>query len=91
MRATVIPAEGRIVPQEDGRDWPSVDGRPVALDVEATMYIRRRLADGDLVRSPVDSLAPADMPAETPADGSIDLPADPPRETPAAGTRRRAI
>lgn len=85
-RVTVIPAAGRVVPQEDGRDWPSIDGRPVALDVEATQYIRRRLADGDLVRPPIDSLAPVDEPAETP----VDEPADPPRETPAAGTRRRA-
>ncbi|MGO4558323.1 DUF2635 domain-containing protein [Mesorhizobium sp. 2RAF21] len=37
-------AEGRSVPMEDGSVWPA-DG----ATVEVTLYIRRRLADGDLV------------------------------------------
>lgn len=37
-------AEGRNVPMEDGRDWPK-DGATVPV----THYIRRRIADGDLV------------------------------------------
>lgn len=37
-------AEGRSVPMEDGSAWP--DG---GATVEVTLYIRRRLSDGDLV------------------------------------------
>ena len=37
-------AEGRNVPMEDGRDWP--EG---GIIVPVTHYIRRRIADGDLV------------------------------------------
>jgi hypothetical protein len=66
---TLIPAAGRIVPQENGMPWPSTDGRPQALDVSVTRYIRRRLADGDLIAAPatapqvqaqVQALAPAE-------------------------------
>lgn len=38
-------AEGRNVPLEDGRPWPA-DGATVIV----THYIRRRLADGDLMQ-----------------------------------------
>lgn len=38
-------AEGRNVPLEDGRPWPT-EGATVTV----THYIRRRLADGDLVQ-----------------------------------------
>ena len=37
-------AEGRNVPMEDGRDWPKG-----GITVPVTHYIRRRIADGDLV------------------------------------------
>lgn len=37
-------APGRTVPMEDGRDWP--EG---GATVPVTLYIRRRIADGDLV------------------------------------------
>ena len=37
-------AEGRNVPMEDGRDWPKG-----GATVPVTHYIRRRIADGDLV------------------------------------------
>lgn len=40
------PAEGRIVPLEDGADWPA-DGKDVPLN----RYYRRRLADGDIVET----------------------------------------
>lgn len=46
-------AEGSAVPMEDGSAWP-VEGKTV----EVTLYIRRRLADGDLVE------AEDDVPAE---------------------------
>lgn len=45
-------APGRIVPMEDGRDWP--EG---GATVPVTLYIRRRIADGDLVE--VGGKAPA--------------------------------
>lgn len=45
-------APGRTVPMEDGRDWP--EG---GATVPVTLYIRRRIADGDLVE--VGSKAPA--------------------------------
>lgn len=38
------PADGRTVPMEDGRAWP--EG---GATVPVTLYIRRRIADGDLV------------------------------------------
>lgn len=41
---TLMLAEGRTVPMEDGKDWPAE-----GATVEVTLYIRRRLADGDLV------------------------------------------
>lgn len=37
-------AEGRTVPMEDGRPWPAE-----GAFVKVTLYIRRRLQDGDLV------------------------------------------
>lgn len=53
-------AEGRVVPMEDGRAWPAR-----GAIVEETLYIRRRLADGDLFA--VEALD-EDEPAEVPAD-----------------------
>jgi hypothetical protein len=61
---TVRPAEGRLVPQEDGRDWPrDAKGDLAWLTIEPTRYIRRRLRDGDLI----EKTAPA--PAAKPAKG----------------------
>lgn len=39
-------AEGRSVPMEDGSAWPAE-----GATVEVTLYIRRRLRDGDLVEA----------------------------------------
>lgn len=64
---TLIPAAGRIVPQENGMPWPSTDGRPQALDVSVTRYIRRRLADGDLIAATATTL-----PIQTPAPAEPD-------------------
>lgn len=51
------PADGRTVPLEDGGAWPA-EGK----DVPLTRYVRRRLADGDLVeaRRPPKTKARAD-------------------------------
>ncbi len=43
-------APGRTVPMEDGREWP--EGGAM---VPVTLYIRRRIADGDLVEAGVSS------------------------------------
>ena len=42
-------APGRDILMEDGRSWPSGD-----VEVENTTYIRRRLADGDLIKVEVE-------------------------------------
>lgn len=62
----LIPAEGRVVPQEDGTPWPSKDGKPLAHEVPVTRYIRRRLADRDLIKAGA-SAAPAAHNAAEPA------------------------
>ncbi|MDD9910186.1 MAG: DUF2635 domain-containing protein [Ahrensia sp.] len=46
--------EGRVVPFEDGRPWPTKDRKdgkfePQTVEVPFTRYYRRRVADGDLV------------------------------------------
>ncbi len=54
------PAHGLAVPMADGSPWPA-EGAEVALD----QYVRRRIADGDLVEvqaSPSRSAAPTDLP-----------------------------
>ncbi|MDL2401253.1 DUF2635 domain-containing protein [Rhizobium mayense] len=61
------PGPGRTVFQEDGRLWPA-DG----MDAENTLYIRRRLKDGDLIETtaPAAAATPApavSTPASTPA------------------------
>lgn len=40
------PADGRRVPMPDGRPWPAE-----GAEVEVDTYVRRRLADGDLVKA----------------------------------------
>jgi len=59
-------APGRTVPMEDGRDWP--EG---GATVPVTLYIRRRIADGDLVE--VGGKAPvAPVPTGTDSNASDD-------------------
>lgn len=55
-------AAGRKVPQEDGSPWPKE-----GLAVERSLYIRRRIADGDLVETRPAAAAEA-VPAETAPD-----------------------
>ncbi|MBB3963486.1 DUF2635 domain-containing protein [Rhizobium metallidurans] len=45
------PAEGRTVDQPDGTPWP-----PEGMEAPDTLFVRRRIADGDLIE--------ADVPAE---------------------------
>ncbi len=56
--------EGRTVRQPDGQPWPA-DG----MAVEETLFIRRRMNDGDLVpadpTSAQEAPSPIDEPAET--------------------------
>jgi hypothetical protein len=57
---TVRPAEGRTVPLEDGRPWPTDNkGVPTWHDIEESRYIRRRLRDGDLTEKPAPAAKPA--------------------------------
>ncbi|MDG9793734.1 DUF2635 domain-containing protein [Brucella anthropi] len=51
-------APGRTVPMEDGRDWP--EG---GATVPVTLYIRRRIADGDLVEAGATSAGGVKAPA----------------------------
>lgn len=51
-------AEGRTVPQEDGKPWPE-DG----LETGMTAYVRRRLKDGDLVKASKPK-KPAEAPSQ---------------------------
>lgn len=44
MTQFLKPAEGRTVDQEDGSPWP-LDG----MDAPNTLFVRRRLRDGDLI------------------------------------------
>jgi hypothetical protein len=43
----LAPGEGRLVPQEDGKPWPTE-----GMEDPDTLYTRRRVADGDLVKVP---------------------------------------
>ena len=52
----VVPGKGRRVPLEDGMGHFPAEGRETAL----TRYVRRRLADGDLVKSKPPAAAKAD-------------------------------
>lgn len=65
------PAPGREVPMEDGRPWPE-DG----ATVEVSRYVRRRIADGDLIEAGsvakatvILPIVPGDPPANPPGDG----------------------
>ncbi|QRF50005.1 DUF2635 domain-containing protein [Rhizobium rosettiformans] len=41
----LAPAKDRLVPQEDGTPWPTE-----GMEDPDTLYTRRRVADGDLVK-----------------------------------------
>lgn len=58
------PIRGRWVPQHNGKPWPAE-----GMTVEVDHYVRRRIADGDLVEVEDDQPAdPIDPPApEAPA------------------------
>lgn len=43
----LAPVKGRLVPQEDGTPWPTA-----GMEDPETLYTRRRVADGDLVKVP---------------------------------------
>ncbi len=53
--------EGRTVAQENGQPWPAE-----GMEVEETLYIRRRIRDEDLV--PAERPAPPAEPIEEPAE-----------------------
>lgn len=65
------PAPGLSVPLPDGSPWPA-DGAEVALD----QYVRRRIADGDLVEVP-RPYDPARLSASELAQGRAALGDDP--------------
>ncbi|RFB92051.1 hypothetical protein B5K08_15830 [Rhizobium leguminosarum bv. trifolii] len=46
MLGFLKPAEGCTVDQEDGRPWPAV-----GMDAPNTLFVRRRIACGDLVEA----------------------------------------
>ncbi len=77
MTKFLKPADGRTVPQPDGRPWPAE-----GMDADDTLYVRRRLADGDLVAATV--LA---VPSEPPVG---DPPANDPPATDAGGKPKGA-
>ncbi|MGN6777573.1 DUF2635 domain-containing protein [Rhizobium sp.] len=77
MKKFLKQAEGRTVPQQDGTAWPA-DG----MDAEDTLYVRRRIADGDLVEVPAPS-----VPIEPPAG---DPPSNDPPATSAGGKPKGA-
>jgi hypothetical protein len=62
------PAPGRHVDQLDGTPWPA-DG----MDAESTLFVRRRLKDGDLIEvdRPVASVTPAEV-TPTPATPAVE-------------------
>lgn len=80
MKRYVLAESRDPVPQEDGRPWP-----PQGITVEeTTLYLRRRLRDGDIVEAPL-------LEEDAPPAGDLDPPAGdpPPDETPPAGRRRK--
>ncbi|MGM5088002.1 DUF2635 domain-containing protein [Rhizobium sp. 814_E9_N1_1] len=59
MLGFLKPAEGCTVDQEDGAPWP-VDG----MDAPNTLFVRRRIACGDLVEAERPVVAAADTETE---------------------------
>lgn len=56
------PAEGRTVHQPDGAPWPA-DG----MEAPSTLFVRRRIADGDLIE--VEASVETDAPTPKPKGG----------------------
>jgi Protein of unknown function (DUF2635) len=87
----VRPGEGRVVRREDGSPWP-LHGDWVA----DTQYVRRRLADGDLIRADPNQAAKvfrgeaeARAKAEADAEASAAQPASaPPPDTATDAARK---
>lgn len=70
MRAYLVPTADPPVPQPDGTLWPAA-----GLEVEVDHYVRRRIAEGDLVAGapPQETGEPATAPeAEAPASNTTD-------------------
>jgi hypothetical protein len=65
MSKYLKPAQGRTVDQEDGTPWPA-DG----MDAPNTLFVRRRIADGDLIEAQPAAIEPVepenDPPTEPP-------------------------
>lgn len=60
MTKFLKPAEGRTVDQVDGTPWPAG-----GMDADDTLFVRRRIADGDLVEAtPEDAKPDQDEPAD---------------------------
>ncbi|MGZ2500430.1 DUF2635 domain-containing protein [Rhizobium leguminosarum] len=59
MLGFLKPAEGCTVDQEEGSPWPA-DG----MDAPNTLFVRRRIACGDLVEAERPVEAPADIETE---------------------------
>lgn len=81
MRQFLIPTTDPPVPLPSGAPWPAA-----GAEVEVDHYVRRRLAEGDLVvgeppAAPVAEEAPESAP-DAPASGADDTATD-------AGARRR--
>ncbi|SIQ23892.1 Protein of unknown function [Rhizobium sp. RU35A] len=56
MTKFLKPAEGRTIDQETGEPWP-IDG----MDAPDTLFVRRRLIDGDLIEvAATDPAGPID-------------------------------
>lgn len=84
VQKTLMLTDGRSVPMEDGKDWPAE-----GATVEVTPYIRRRLADGDLVECET-AVAPAvETPAGEPAAPTPAPAGEPDTETEQPGRKGR--
>lgn len=59
MLGFLKPAEGCTVDQEDGRPWPAE-----GMDAPNTLFVRRRIACGDLVEADRPVVASADPEVE---------------------------
>jgi hypothetical protein len=64
MTRLLVPAQGRTVPLETGAPWPTEAGAPIPYDPGDSRYVRRRLADGDLVVARPGAPKPRAEPAD---------------------------
>lgn len=81
MKRRLKLAEGRSVPMEDGSAWPAE-----GVGVEDSLYVRRRLRDGDVVEID-DELEPATPPV--PPETLSPEPPVRPQAEPKAGNSRK--